>query len=298
MAELQHLANEIRGEFQEKLNRHGYGFHYAVLSRAKRAIEEEHISKWTFEAAEVPIRSQSRDSKIDFVLSRGADSSQLRWYAVCECKRVNPARGHWCFVRAPSTHRKRHAPREALLFETLEINEAGEIKATSYQGNHVAPYGIGLAIKARETGDKIGPSDDDAIEKAASQVMLGVNGFMNMLSATPHIVRDSPGKTVCAFLLPIIFTTAKLWVSEVSLSDANLGTGEINLCNSSSKIRLGFGFRITCRRGYGTYSREGNFQLAMAEMMDDDYVRHIAVVNVEGIDDFLQVSSNSEYLMA
>jgi hypothetical protein len=78
MTERQQIDNDIRGGFQEKLNRHGYGFHYAVLSRARYAIEEEHISKWTFEVAEVPITSQSRDSKIDFVLSRGADSSQLR----------------------------------------------------------------------------------------------------------------------------------------------------------------------------------------------------------------------------
>jgi hypothetical protein len=298
LTESHHLENEIRGGFQEKLNRHGYGFHYAVLSRAKHAIEEEHISKWTFEAAEIPIRSQSRDSKIDFVLSRRADSSQLRWYAVCECKRVNPARGHWCFVRAPSTHRERHAPREALLFETLEINEAGETKATSYQGNHVEPYGVGLAIKARETGDKIGTSDDDAIEKAASQVMLGVNGFINMLSATPHIVRDSPGKQVYAFLLPVVFTTAKLWVSEANLSDANLGTGEINLNDSSFKSTPWLWLSYHLSQGLRHSLTRGKFPTTMAELMDDDCVRHIAVVNVEGIDEFLQVSSKSEYLMA
>ena len=284
----------VRSAFEEKLNRHGYAFQYSVLKEAEKAFDDKRVSRWRFEAAEVPVRAQNRETRIDFILSRHRSNSQLQRYLICECKRVNRARGNWCFVRAPFVHKKRHFGHQGLLLECAETFD-GEFRASAHPGNMIDPYGIGLAVKSEETGDHFGKSDDDAIEQAASQVLLGVSGFVETLRANQAIMKAVEG-TVAAILIPVIFTTAELWVSDSNLSDADLTNGKISLASAGFARSPWIWFSYHASPGLRHSVERRTIPATVPHLMDDDYIRHIAIVNSQGIEQFLRWSSDSDSL--
>src|SRR5690606_30046614 len=59
------------------------------------------------------------------------------------------------------------------------------------------------------------------IDDAITQVLRGVNGLIEHLSRTSQ-QSDEP-----RFLIPVVFTTANLWVSDVDLGSASLETGKL-----------------------------------------------------------------------
>jgi len=180
-----------------------------------------------------------------------------------------------------------------MLIEAIEFRE-GEVKASAHPGNMIDSFSIGLAVKTQDTGDKVGKLDDDAIEGACYQVLLGVNGFVNTLADHPYMTprqRDLPSY---ALLAPVIFTTAKLFVCDVDLSLAELSTGTIDL--TSSKLQqvpwLWFGYNTSPALRHALESR--SYPAELHQLMDDAYIRHVAIVNTGAIRDFLEWSSDSD----
>src|SRR5579872_5212238 len=86
--------------FENRLNRHGYSFQYAVINKAKEAFEQG-ASAWGFMVAEFPVQSPEKDTRIDFILKHTRNPIHM----VAECKRANPALSNWCFVKAPFVQR-------------------------------------------------------------------------------------------------------------------------------------------------------------------------------------------------
>lgn len=282
----------IRNDLQEALNRHGYAFQFSVLKKAQAAYDDRRISRWRFEAAELPVRTESRDTRIDFVLSRHREDARMQWYLICECKRVNPSRGNWCFLRAPFIHRSREMGFQRLLIECVERWQ-GEMQASGHPGNAVDAYGVGLAIRESEPGDKAGKRDDDAIEDAASQVLRGVNGFANTLHTHPHLLRWG-NETAAALLIPAIFTTAKLWVSDADISSASINDGKIDLSATSFEPKPWLWFAYHASPGLRHSLKRRTFSPTIHNLMDDDYIRHIAVVSTDGIEQFLRRYSDTD----
>jgi len=71
-------------------------------------------------------------------------------------------------------------------------------------------YQIAIEVKSDKTGDPSG-NGRGAIEQAAGQVMRGSNGLIESLLKFSKLVDDPKG----CDLIPVIFTTANLWVSNV-----------------------------------------------------------------------------------
>src|SRR6266581_2575724 len=85
-------------DLRKFVSSHGHGFHYAVLRRAHQ-LATERKSQWLFEAAEFPVTSGDQVIHVDFILRLG----QTKVYLVAECKRADPARARWCFIRSRYT---------------------------------------------------------------------------------------------------------------------------------------------------------------------------------------------------
>ena len=275
----------LNSAFRDALNRHGYAFQFSVI-RAAENLYEDGKSKWIFEVAEFPVAAQGKDTRIDLVL-RKRDSLT---YAIAECKRVNPALGHWCFARAAYTRRDPNS--EKLLVESLDAISLVDVKAidpkqpykllntvSSARSKNI--YHLGFELKSDEKGDPNSSSDRGAIEEAATQVLRGANGMFEYIATHQFL---EPGYKVS--LVPVIFTTANLWTSEVDLGGANLTNGnmaEIMPLTPRSWLWFNYNQSPTLKHSLGTKEPWNS----LGDILESEYTRSIAVVNAAGIEEFL-----------
>ena len=267
---------DMSGGLEKVLDRHGYGFHYSVLRKCQ-ALYDEGRSEWGFEAAEFPVEVRGAATRVDFILK----SRSGPWYMLAECKRVNPALSNWCFVTAPY-YRRNQKDRE-LVAERAHCTLGGEIQTSvvttfGYQGL----YHIGLEVRSGEKGD-CGGKGRGAIEEASTQVGRGLNGFLSFLAAHPQPLQiDVP-----ATFLPVIFTTARLFVSEVDLSAAELDTGKLPAAavQLEEKDWIWLQYHLSPGLKHRLFTGPATDQLAA--LLTQEYVRTIAVVSSQGIASFL-----------
>ncbi len=221
--------------FHKLLNSHGYAFQYSVIRLAEKLAAEER-SAWLFQGAEFPVVVQGADTRIDFIMS----SQSLRTYMVSECKRVNPALGDWCFAQAPYTHRNTQENR--LIFDSIEARalqgataraEGRDYEFTSSVTSIITSqnYHLGFELKSNQRGD---PQAGGGIDDAIGQVLRGVNGLINYFASHQRSLRNGflshlpiPRQNFTTKIVPVIFTTANLWASDVDLGAADLTTGKI-----------------------------------------------------------------------
>jgi hypothetical protein len=74
------------------LNRHGYGFQHAIIREVRRLYRPG--VGWQADGTEFPVEVNGASTHVDLLLR--SRSGLL----VCECKRVDPALGIWCFARS------------------------------------------------------------------------------------------------------------------------------------------------------------------------------------------------------
>lgn len=173
-------------------------------------------------------RSPGAGTRIDFILSRSRSSpSSPFFYLICECKRANPALSNWCFIRAPYVRRNQSKGNDSLLIETVFQNSG--INLFKISVNNLKPlsdaYHFGVEVRANKQGDCKGESGK-AIEEAVTQVLRGLNGYLDALSQNRQLVEGS-----ITHLLPVIFTTAQLWGSAADLGLADLTSGDLDSSN-------------------------------------------------------------------
>jgi hypothetical protein len=171
------------GGFAKVLNRHGYPFLYRTLKAAQDAFESG-SSVWLFQVSEFPVEVREQPGRIDYVLQ----GRQSQTYLVVECKRANPKMKRWCFARAPYV--QRNSGPEYLLAEAILFNQStGQFSATVLKKQLVPAdqvFHIALEMKVRdETGDEEGSTGRSAIEDAATQVNLGLNGLIEFFRTNP-----------------------------------------------------------------------------------------------------------------
>ena len=91
-------------------------------------------------------------------------------------------------------------------------------------------YDIGLelrkprSVKTKDE-EKQQSSDRSAINVAVAQVLRGTSGLINHLLGNVLSASQLAGKKLT--FLPVVFTTADLWVTDVDLSAADLTTGDL-----------------------------------------------------------------------
>lgn len=78
--------------FRGELNSQGFGFQHAVV----QAIKRHQVNTWEVAATEFPVAYRDRATHVDVL----AWCYEKRGLLVGECKRVNPAFGHWVFARS------------------------------------------------------------------------------------------------------------------------------------------------------------------------------------------------------
>jgi hypothetical protein len=205
------------------LDRHGFGFQYAVVQHIRGLS-----TPWSVESTEFPVSGRSGSTHIDFVLLNGA-SPAFRWPVriVAECKRANPSLIDWCFVRTP------HVPQDSIV--ALEVvgvrNEPASRRpyaAVDRRNGWVSErvYNLAFAVKGSAAGDPCG-DDRTAIDSAVAQVLRGAAGLMEFLAHDSRALLRQYEQYEVGYVVPAIFTTARLWGSDARLDTAELLTGKV-----------------------------------------------------------------------
>ena len=280
----------IRNAFQHELSQHGFGFQHAVIDRARK-IYATAGSLWEVIASEVPVDLGS-GTRIDVVmrLKKMLASTLL----IGECKKVNPAYSTWCFIPSPFTHANRLRDHEQLSLECLSYKMGAAVGVAQRHGIFLDPaYSIGLAIKEGRQGDpqpKRG-SSSDAIEDAATQVTRGTNGLVNALVTYPDILSDDR----LNILLPVIFTSAKLFVSKTNLANSLLD-GNVDLSGDAFEQVSWLWYQYhTSPTLKHEYPLERGPIKSFDSLMETFYIRTIAVVGQGGLEAFLRWTTDRDF---
>lgn len=280
---------QLKQSFGKVLNQHGYGFQYSVIKQAWELCGGG--SQWLFEATEFPVAVQGDGTRIDFILARrpGYNASGM-FYLLAECKRANPALSNWCFARSPFVHEDRIygiAGYEPLILEHLKADEQGGVQSSAKIVSKLDnAYHLASDIRSGKKGDDEGKPRGQAIEEAASQVSRGLNGMVEFFSKKPQLLKDT---TIS--LLPVIFTTARIWVSDVDLSRANIETGKVDLQDTKFREWPWIAFQYHLSPGIKHSTSSVEHPASLHDFMDSEYVRTIPIVSPTGIEPFLKWSS-------
>lgn len=212
-------SDHVTQALRALLNRHGYGFQYAVIKEAARAYYEG-ASQWLFEVAEFPVAVRDENTRVDFVLRK----LQSRTFLVCECKRADPSRSDWCFATAPYVARDERL--KNLMVEHIRFDKAaGSVYSTMVETYFdQRQYHIGIEAKAKDVDSESSGGGRDAISEATAQVLRGVNGLAEIYASDTKRLAEGPA----VLFVPIVFTTAQLWGTDADLSTADLQTGKLD----------------------------------------------------------------------
>jgi hypothetical protein len=272
------MSNQyVNSGFHRYLNRQGYGFHYSVLALIER-LHTKGKSPWQFEAAELPVEVRNQGTRVDFVLRYTAKPIVL----VAECKRADPALKDWCFVRAPYMHRGRAD--EPYTADAVMRRDGYSVQSAPVSlGNLREAYHIGLEVKGQQPGDGTSVGRN-AIEDTLTQVLRGSNGMAGFFSQNPVCLREGEVTAI----VPVIFTTAQLWVSSADLSSASLITGEIDLATGSLDHRDWLFYQYPVSPGLKhAVAQVNNIAASIAGAMAMNSIRTVPIVNSRAIEQFL-----------
>lgn len=273
------ISNQNISEGLRKIiNSHGYGFQYSVLKNIEK-LSNEHKIKWIFEVAEFPVEVKDVPYHIDFVLR----NKKRPLYLVAECKRVNPALSNWCFIKAPYVRRD-ESP-EQVLVERVFIDSEGRLLSSVGELPYKQPiYNISLELRSTEKGDQIGKGRG-AIENAITQVCRGLNGMVEFLEKHPKVLGSDQ------YIIPVIFTTAQIFTSEVNISNTDLSSGQLDLKTMEAVEKKGWiWFRYHLSSGLKHSICVNEIGKEISDILDMEYARTIAIVSANSIEDFLKLS--------
>ena len=275
--------------FQHALNLSGYPFQYAVL-RELETMYKQRRSSFVPVVAEYPVALGSNTTRVDFILRHERRS----FFLVCECKRVNPAYASWCFIQAPFVRAGRtHEPAFVEVVKRQRREVAGAVSSSeTVAGLQLANWPIdaatiGMEVRTDRPGDERGHRAG-AIEEAATQVLRGLNGFVEDVSNREPFI-SSEG---VALLLPVIFTTATLYYSSADPSQATLSSGEIDLRRDKFEARPWVAVQYP--QSPTLKPRLPNFAPSSdpGEVLDKEFIRTIAIVNALTLPQFLAWAEN------
>jgi hypothetical protein len=262
--------------FRSVLNSHGHAFHQAVLRYIHRLRLPEYGSRLRFEVSECPVELHGKPIRIDFVLKFGEH------YLVGECKRANPAIASWCFAKTPYV--RRNQGRICPVFSApVRSGVTGIVDDMPHRiTTEVDIYQIAAELRTSDKGEE-GAGGRGAIDHAVTQVFRSAGGWIELLksdetrrlSAEPQVI------------IPVIFTTAKLFVTDADLGEADLQTGNLGDIDLIPKPWIWFQVALT---------RDLRPELRPNPIRDDGspsamlltrLARAVAIVSVGGIRPFL-----------
>jgi hypothetical protein len=196
------------------INQHGHAFHQAVLASCEAMLREEPRAQWNVVASELPATLNNHELHIDIVLQlvRGGAA-----FIAAECKRVDPARGHWCFARTRGHGFGTKHP----LVSQLSANGDRVYESPASLATETEPYHVGFDLRTKEEGN--GTGKGVALDEAIERVFRSAGGLMMRLTDLPGWRMSSMTLTI----LQVVFTTARLFVIDSDISAASLDRGDI-----------------------------------------------------------------------
>lgn len=287
-----HIAKSLAAT----LNSHGYSFQYRVIDEVYD-LNESKGSPWSFGGAEHPVQKGGQDGHIDLICYSSTDSSRNIIILVGECKRVDTSRSNWCFVGAPYTIAGK--ANDYVQFDQIKfVHPPGRLSAFAKElltGGHPPIATHGFTIKSGLKGDGIFRGDKNPINAAIAQVLRNTAGLVGTISDRLRIDRthDSEwqfpelanGNSV--FIVPVVFTTAKLFFSKVNLADANLDDGLLDptLVEVEEHDWLWFNENRSVGLSHDLPIGRAERQFSVDEFLL--HTRTVAIVNPSGMKDFL-----------
>ena len=201
------------------VNEQGYLFQEAC---AQALNGNEKTTGWEVKALEYPVSLQGQDTRIDIVLREKASTSP-ELYGLVECKRADPSYICWLFA-APGLP-SGDALCSTLGFECRETrsDQPYQVRRLLTQLHFkVVTYDAKRWLEAKRGSDKRASTPQN-IENAFGQVLKGVGGF-----ALEQLDQRSKSRALFkTFFVPIVITTASLYVANYRPEDVDLGTGTI-----------------------------------------------------------------------
>jgi len=124
-----------------------------------------------------------------------------------------------------------------------------------------------------------------AADEAVGQACKGANGLLEFLLNNPSCMGQYKG----AVVVPAVFTTARLWTSEVSLKDADVFEGEVekDACALNPSDFLIYQYHLPTGIKQ-TLSRDTGFR-DLADALASQYIRSVPIVSAAGIGSFLRL---------
>ena len=210
------------------LNEQGYIFQEACKNELSRIS-----TSWQVRATEYPVSIMGQDTKIDIVLEH-QDS-----FALIECKRADSAYTSWLFG-ALEPQKRSYSVCQVLYLECLlsSSNKNKIITSTIKERSFDVPTYIAkstLEVKGDSIRAGLKPhnqiniglsrrnSNPQNIENAFSQILRGTSG----LAFEQKAQRLKSNETFSIFFLPIVITTASLYLAHYKVQDIDLSTGKI-----------------------------------------------------------------------
>lgn len=214
-------------EFATGLSLLGFAFQFRVAAEIEQMRAKKLMDPWQLVGTEVPVALGALHTRIDLVLEKKAAPDWTRFVAI-ECKRVNPKFGRWCFAKSPYPYPEYAAGQLAV--EGVRLGSGDHVEIETRGGDYSQQcYHVGFALKMKDARGDASPvaNDQDAIEAACGQVCLGASGLTRALLDRGYM--GASGGCRGFFVLPMIVTTATLYATNVSLADADLATGAIDM---------------------------------------------------------------------
>jgi hypothetical protein len=144
-------------------------------------------------------------------------------------------------------------------------------------------YNLAFPVKGPTKGDPHGETREKALSGAVDQVLRGAAGFSEFLSKEPHLMareRDSAAGAV----LPVVFTTARLFVSDVELTTSELVSGKVAAGALRPMDWLWLKQNVSSELRHASSARPWP---KLRDYVARDYARCVGIVSVAGIVAFL-----------
>ena len=274
--------------FARRLNEKGYPFHYAVLHRAGLLRDQNKTSPFLFERAEMPVELRGKDTRIDGVLRntnrRGGILEQSLTFIAIECKRANPALANWCFARAPYV-RYNHGVDEQFVVDRIKRPAPGAVEFILEPLRLFtlrSAYRIGYEANAPVKGDAAA-GKSGAIEDGVTQALRGAAGLIDLYAREPRHFTDVHRVAV----IPVVVTTAALWVTDAMLETAHADTGDLDPKSVKFERVNAVAFQYNRSASLTPQHPTKLEKRDLRDLVDSEYVRTVHILNIEALDKFL-----------
>jgi hypothetical protein len=241
------MDQELQEVLFNALNEHGFLFQ----EKCAQEIQYSTNTGWSLHVTEHPVSLKGKDTRIDIVIRDESSAENYEVYGLIECKRVDPRYKCWLFGKSLY---EASVPAKAQIIK-VERKEKNYRKRRDLLARPVqyVPIRMPFNIDAHlidnwwvevnlESSKNKRISDPQPIEDVFHQICTGIGGLaveqvrqrIRTLGDFDEYIPEPTDFEV--YLVPIIITTAPLYVTAYDISDVDIKTGNID----KGKVKFSF----------------------------------------------------------